>query len=74
VFLFEIVFWFHFRIAVFEDVEKAGNNLLYFVLGELGADPDDEAGYSRHRGLPPCRWSFNQIQPYFGRGRQALFN
>jgi len=46
VLLFEIVFGFNFRIAVFEDIEKAGNNLLYFVLGELGANPDDEAGYS----------------------------
>jgi hypothetical protein len=48
VLLFEIVFWLYFRIAVFEHIEKAGNNLLYLVLGELGADPDDEAGYSRH--------------------------
>ena len=73
VLLFEIVFWFNFGIAVFEDIEKAGNNLLYFVLGELGANPDDEAGYSGHRGLPPSGWSSNHIQPYFGRGRQAPF-
>jgi len=53
VLLFEIVSGFNFWIAVFENIEKAGNNLLYFVLGELGANPDDEAGYSRHRGLPP---------------------
>jgi hypothetical protein len=53
VLLFEIVFWFYFWIAVFENIEKAGNNLLYFVLGELGAYPDDEAGYFGHRGLPP---------------------
>jgi len=71
VLLFEIVFWFNFWIAVFENIEKAGNNLLYFVLGELGANPDDEAGYSRHRGLPPDGWSSNHIQPYFGRERQA---
>jgi hypothetical protein len=48
VLLFEIVFWLYFRIAVFEHIEKAGNNLLYFVLGELGANPDDEPGYSGH--------------------------
>jgi hypothetical protein len=51
--LFEIVFWFNFWIAVFENIEKAGNNLLYFVLGELGANPDDEAGYFGHMGFPP---------------------
>jgi hypothetical protein len=53
VLLFEIIFWLNFWIAVFEDIEKAGNNLLYFVLGELGADPDDETGYFGHMGLPP---------------------
>jgi hypothetical protein len=46
VLLFEIVFRFNFGIAVFQDIKKASNNLLYFVLGELGANPDDEAGYS----------------------------
>jgi hypothetical protein len=71
VLLFEIVFWLYFGIAVFEDIEKAGNNLLYFILGELGANPDDEAGYSRHGAC--LRWDgrSNHIQPYFGRGRQA---
>jgi len=53
VLLFEIVFWFNFWIAVFENIEQAGNNLLYFVLGELEANPDDEANYSRHKKLPP---------------------
>jgi len=48
VLLFEIVFGFNFWIAVFEDIEKAGNNLLYFVLGELGANPYNEAGNSGH--------------------------
>jgi len=56
VLLFEIVSWLYFWIAVFENIDQAGNNLLYFVLGELGANPDDEAGYSRHRGLPPTGW------------------
>jgi len=65
VLLFEIIFWFNFGIAVFENIQKAGNNLLDFVLGELGADPDDEAGYSRHRAClqvvsklhsTPCHW------------------
>jgi hypothetical protein len=56
VLLFEIVFWLYFWIAVFEDIEKAGNNLLDFVLGELGANPDHEAGYFRHMGLPPSGW------------------
>src|SRR4030067_2274389 len=73
VLLFEIVFWLYFWIAVLENLEKAGNNLLYFVLGEFGANPNDKAGYSRHRGLPPSGWFSNQIQPYFGRGRQAHF-
>jgi len=53
VLLFEIVSGFNFWIAVLENIEKAANNLLYFVFGELGANPDDEAGYSRHWGLPP---------------------
>jgi hypothetical protein len=48
VLLFEIVFGFNFWIAVLENIEKAGNNLLDFVLGELGANPDDETGYSGH--------------------------
>jgi hypothetical protein len=65
--LFEIVFRFNFWIAVFENIDKAGNNLLYFALGELGANPDDEAGYFGHRGLPPDGWPSNHIQSYFGR-------
>jgi hypothetical protein len=48
VLLFEIVFGLYFWITVFEDLDQAGNNLLYFALGELGANPDDEAGYSGH--------------------------
>ena len=54
--LFEIVFRFHFWIAVFENIKQAGNNLLYFVLGELGANPDHKSGYSRHGGLPLRGW------------------
>jgi hypothetical protein len=72
VLLFEVVFWLNFWIAVFENIEKAGNNLLYFSLGELGAYPDDETGYFGHMGLPPVVRT-NYIQPYFGRGRQAHF-
>jgi hypothetical protein len=53
VLLFEIVFWLYFWIAVFENIEKAGNNLLNFALGEFGAYPDDETGYFGHMGLPP---------------------
>jgi hypothetical protein len=53
VLLFEIVFWLYFWIAVFEDIEETGNNLLYFPLGEFGAYPDDEAGYFGHMGFPP---------------------
>jgi len=53
VLFFEIIFGFNFWVAVLEDIEKAGNNLLYFVLGELGANPDDETGYFGHGGLPP---------------------
>jgi hypothetical protein len=51
VLLFEIIFWLNVWIAVFENIEEAGDNLLDFVLGELGANPDNEAGYFRHRGL-----------------------
>jgi len=61
VFLFEIVFGFYFWIAVFENFEKAGNNLLYFILGEFGANPDDEAGDFWHGGLPPSGWV---LQPH----------
>jgi hypothetical protein len=71
VLLFEIVFWLYFWIAVFENIEKASNNLFYFALGEFGAYPDDETGYFGHMGLPPSGWSSNHIQPYLGRGRQA---
>jgi len=56
VLLFEIVFWLYFGIAVFEHIKKASNNLLYFILGELGANPDDEASYFGHRRLPPAEW------------------
>jgi len=72
VLLFEIIFRLNFWIAVFENIEKAGNNLLYFVLGELGAYPDDETGYFRHRGLPPVVRT-NYIQPHLNGGRQVLF-
>jgi hypothetical protein len=61
VLFFEIVFWFNFWIAFFENIEKACNNLLYFVLGEFGANPDNEAGYFGHRGLPPFGWRSNHI-------------
>jgi hypothetical protein len=70
--LFEIVFWFYFWIAVFENIEKAGNNLLYFSLGELGAYPDDETGYFGHMGLPPVVRT-NYIQPHLNGRRQVLF-
>lgn len=61
--LFEIVFWLYVWVAIFEDIEKAGNNLLDFVLGEFGADPDDETGYFGHMGLPPVvrKTTFNPI-------------
>jgi len=72
VLLFKIIFWLNFGIAVFEDIEKAGNNLLYFVLGELGAYPDDETGYFGHMGLPPVVW-INYIKPHLDGGRQVLF-
>jgi hypothetical protein len=62
VLLFEIVFGLYFWITVFEDLDQAGNNLLYFALGELGANPDDEAGYSRH-GLASIERGLNRIQP-----------
>ena len=61
VLLFEIVFWFHFWIAVLKDIDKTGNNLLDFALRELRAYPDDEPGYFGHMGLPPL-WSRNYIQ------------
>ncbi len=70
VLLFEIVFWLYFWITVFENIEKAGNNLLYFVLGELGAYPDDETGYFGHMGLPPVVRT-NYIQPHLNGGRQV---
>ena len=72
VLLFEIVFWLNFWIAVFENIEKAGNNLLYFVLGELGAYPDDETGYFGHMGLPPGgpQTTFNPIS--MGGGKSIL--
>ena len=70
VLLFEIVFWLNFWIAVFENMEKVGNNLLYFVLGELGAYSDDETGYFGHMGLPPVVRT-NYIQPHLNGGRQA---
>jgi len=57
VLLFEIVFGFNFRITIFEDIEEAGNNLLDFILRELGANPDDEAGYSGHGSLPPVAFA-----------------
>jgi hypothetical protein len=72
VLLFEIIFRLNFWIAVFENIEKAGNNLLYFVLGELGAYPDDETGYFGHRDLPPVVRT-NYIQPHLNGGRQVLF-
>jgi hypothetical protein len=72
VLLFEIVFWLNFWIAVFENIEKAGNNLLYFPLGELGTYPDDETGYFGHMGLPPVvrKTTFNPIS--MGGGKSIL--
>ncbi len=72
--LFEIIFWLYFGIAVFEHIEKTGNDLLYFVLGELGANPDDEAGYSRHWAcLRQDAWSSTTFNPTsVGRGKPIL--
>jgi hypothetical protein len=63
VLLFEIVFWLNFWIALLENIEKAGNNPLYFSPGEFGAYPDHEAGYFGHMGLPPggLQTPFNPI-------------
>jgi len=72
VLLFEIVFWLYFRIAVFEHIEKASNNLLYFPLGELGAYPDDETGYFGHVGLPPGSLQTPFNPNYLGGGKSIL--
>jgi hypothetical protein len=48
----EIVPGFCIGIAVLENFNKAFDNLLYLVLGELGTDPNNETGYFSHKGLP----------------------
>ena len=54
VLLLEVVFGFYFWIAVSENIYKTSDNLFYLTSCELRAYPDDEAGYSVHKGLPPC--------------------
>ena len=54
VFFLEVIFGFHFWIAVLKNIDEAANDLFYFTLRELGAYPDDKTGYLGHMGLPPC--------------------
>jgi len=54
VLLLEVISGFYFRIAVLEDIQETIDNLHYLAPCELRAYPDDEAGYSVHKGLPPC--------------------
>ena len=70
VLLLEVVFGFYFWITVLENIYKTIDNLLYLTSCELRAYPDDEAGYSVHKGLPPCGVA-NYIDPYLYRVRQA---
>jgi hypothetical protein len=70
VLLLEVVSGFYFWIAVLENIYETIDNLLDLTSCELSAYPDDEAGYSLHKGLPPCGVS-NCIDPYLYRVRQA---
>jgi hypothetical protein len=47
--LFEVILGFDFRIALSKHILEAIDNLNDLNSIELGADPDDEAGYSSHR-------------------------
>jgi hypothetical protein len=48
-FFFEVVLGFDFRIALSKDLLEAIDNLNDLDSIELGADPNDETGYSPHR-------------------------
>ena len=43
-FLFEIVLWLNFRIAVFKDIRQPDDDLFNLGLCKLGADPDNKPG------------------------------
>jgi hypothetical protein len=47
-FLFEVILRFDFWIAFSKDILKAIDNLHDLSSIELGADPNDETGYSPH--------------------------
>jgi hypothetical protein len=72
VLLFEVILGFDFWIAISKYLLEAVDNLNDLSSIELGADPDDETGYSPHRFSisrallePPIRTP--------KRGRQAFF-
>ena len=46
---FEVILGFDFRIALSKDLLEAIDNLNDLNSIELGADPNDETGYSSHR-------------------------
>lgn len=48
-FLSEVILGFDFRIALSKDLLEAIDNLNDLNSVELGADPNDEAGYSPHK-------------------------
>lgn len=45
--LFEIIPWFDFRIAIFEDIRQSDDDLFNLGLCELGADPNNKPGNFR---------------------------
>jgi hypothetical protein len=70
-FFFEVILGFDFRIALSKYLLEAIDNLNDLNSVELGADPNDEAGYSPHK------FSFSRVlmEPPIRtpkRGRQAF--
>jgi hypothetical protein len=68
---FEVILGFDFRIALSKDLLEAIDNLNDLNSIELGADPNDETGYSPHK------FSFSRalLEPptrTLKRGRQAF--
>jgi hypothetical protein len=68
---FEVILGFDFRIALSKDLLEAIDNLNDLNSIELGADPNDETGYSLHEFCISCKLLESPNRTPRG-GRQAF--
>ena len=71
-FLFKVILGFDFWIALRKYVLEAIDNLHDLSSIELGADPNDETGYSPHEFFSPVSYWSHQIEHPVGGDKPFL--